>query len=156
MLRDLLGQLGVASAPEDHHPLPGHDLPDRCVSHASVLPSAPRSCSLVLVRPRCPWRPLRVVAGHDPLFAALHGEGPGGNVLRDGGPSPGPRPVADPHRRHQHGIRADVHVVADGSPMLLEAVVVHRHGPRADVRPGADVCIAYVRQVRDLASRAHA
>ena len=58
-------------------------------------------------------------------------------------------------RRHQHGVRADAHVVADRGMVLGHPVVVHEDRRRADVRVLADVRVAHVGQVRHLGPLAH-
>src|SRR5438552_2672351 len=66
----------------------------------------------------------------------------------------GPGALPDPYRRHEHGIRPDVRLVADDGPVLLEAVVVRGHGACPKIRSLADVRVAHVRQVRNLGALA--
>ena len=88
--------------------------------------------------------------GRGVLPAAGDAERSGRHVLGDHRTGRGVRPVPDAQRRHQHGVRADAHVIAHRGAVLGHPVVVHEDRGRADVRLLADVRVAHVGQVRHL------
>src|SRR3712207_8362377 len=53
-------------------------------------------------------------------------------LFRSAGRGVGAVPHGD--RRHEHGVRADAHVVTNVRVVLLDAVVVHEHRRRAEDR----------------------
>src|SRR6185437_15122282 len=57
---------------------------------------------------------------------------------------------ADAHRRHQRGVGADEHPLADLGAEFLEPVIVAGDGARADVAAGADRAVAEICQVVGL------
>src|SRR5689334_20542099 len=98
-----------------------------------------------------PFLPLALVVSlDDALLGSLHRQRAGGNVPGDHRAGSRPRPLPDLDRRHQHRIRADVHLVPDHGAVLPEAVVVDGDGRRADVRVPPDGCVANVREVGNL------
>src|SRR5205814_4710632 len=84
------------------------------------------------------------------LLRALDPQRARRNVLRDHRTGAGHRALAHDHRRYEHRVRADLHVVADHGAVFVPSIVVDGHGARPDIHTGSDVRVADVRQVRDL------
>src|SRR5919197_3221064 len=80
------------------------------------------------------------------LLGSFHAQGARRDVLGDHRSSPRPRALPDPDRRDQHVIRADVDLVSDDRPVLLEPVVVDGHGSGTHVRVSPDGRVADVGQ----------
>src|SRR6478752_3421326 len=80
--------------------------------HIPVLPA--------LIRPRLLARPLPPGDRHLPW--SRDGQLSRRRLLHDRAAAADRRAVADRDRRHQHAVRAHVHVVADDRPMLVSAV----------------------------------
>src|SRR5215475_12271619 len=85
------------------------------------------------------------------LPAASQSERIRGNILRDGRPGRDVSAVTNFHRRDEHRIAANKHAIANGSLILVDAIVVARDGARADVRVRAEPGVADVGQMRNLA-----
>src|SRR6478609_6905952 len=89
------------------------------------------------------------------LVRALDGERAGRHVPRDDGTGARHRAVADLDGRHEHRVRADLHVVPDHGAVLVPSIVVDGDGRGADVHPASDVRVADVGQVGNLRARPH-
>src|SRR6201995_1788251 len=79
---------------------------------------------------------------------------PGRHIGVNGRPGGGVGAVADHHRRDEHAVAAHEGVLAYRGAVLVHAVVVGKDHPGPDVGPGADLRVAHVGQVRDLAAGA--
>ncbi len=95
---------------------------------------APRGRTSSRTGGRRPWPLLFDPALDVALAATANGERPGRDVLDDHRPGRGVGAVAHGHRRDQHRVAADPHVVADDRRVLGLPVVVGEDRGRADVR----------------------
>ncbi|OEI69381.1 hypothetical protein Cus16_1225 [Curtobacterium sp. ER1/6] len=137
-------------------------IPDKCGAHSLTRSGSSRSTRPPsdLFAVRVPSRLGRRRTGSvflDPsVGVALRGvadrQRPGRYVLADGRTRAGVRPVPNPNRGDEHVVRAGADVRPDLGPVLVHAVVVRGDRVRADVGLLADLGVADVRQVRDLAA----
>ncbi len=77
------------------------------------------------------------------------------NILGHHGACASACPCADLHRRNQHGIAANKHIVPDFCGMFVFAIIITGDRPGADVDILADVGIANVGEMPHLGTRPH-